>query len=124
MRIMMLLKGGGPLDGEVSMERDIKPGEAYSFLETVVMIAGATSGYRYNIGHHFHVPSPGWLTRTVVRQANESGVMDSFEYVITDRVEHDDELLLGATFVGQRPDKAEGERAGGKGGAGGGGEAG
>jgi hypothetical protein len=105
MRIMIEFKGG-PLDGSAALEREITAGDTSSFLEMVVMIVGATSGYRYNIGHHFHVPSPGWLARTVVRRAPESGVFDSFEYEITGRLEADNELLVEATFVGQRPDKA------------------
>jgi hypothetical protein len=66
MRIMIDFKGG-PLDGSASLEREITAGEAYSFLEMVVMMVGVTSSFRYNIGHRFHVPSPGWLARTVVR---------------------------------------------------------
>jgi hypothetical protein len=95
---------GGPLDGSASLEREIKAGESYSFLEMVIMVVGATSGYRYNIGHHFHVPSLGLLTRTVVRRAKDARVFDSFEYEIIDRLESEDELLLVAKFICQRPD--------------------
>ena len=103
---------GGPLDGSASLEREIRAGESCSYLEWVVMMVGATSGYRYNIGHHFHVPSPGWLARTIVRQEKESGVIDSFEYEITERLESDNELLLVAKFIGQRPGNGSGENAG------------
>ncbi len=105
MRIMIDFKGGGIMDGSVCLDREIKLGEMYSFTEMVVVIAGVSTGYTYNVGHHFHVPSPGRLARTVVRQAHETGLSDSYEYEITDRVEGDNELLLVAEFVGQRPDK-------------------
>src|SRR4051794_2194193 len=106
MKITMDFRGGGPLDGSVSLDREIKAGETYSHLEMVVIIAGATSGYRYNVGHHFFVPSPGWLGRTAVRRPQESGLPPSFEYEITGRLEGDQELLVEATFAGQRPDQA------------------
>jgi hypothetical protein len=107
MRIMVDFKGGGPLDGPASLEREIKAGDSLSYLEWVIMAIGATSGYKFNIGHHFHVPSPGWLARTVVHRPPPPGVFPSFEYKIVDRVEAPDELLLVAEFVGPRPALAE-----------------
>jgi hypothetical protein len=106
MRIMIDFKGG-PLDGSASLEREIKAGDSLNYLEMVIMTMGATSGYKFNIGHHFHVPSPGWLAHTVVHRPTPPGVFPCFEYVIVDRVEAPDELLVVAKFVGPRPDPAE-----------------
>ena len=103
MRIMMDFKGG-PLDGSMSLEREIKAGESITFEEFVVTLAGATSGYQFKLGHRFQFPSPGWMVRTVVREKGRS-VMDTFEYEIVDRLEADGDLIVVAKFVGQRPDQ-------------------
>jgi hypothetical protein len=103
MKIMMDFKGG-LCDGTFTLDREIKAGESYNFAEWIISIVGVTSNYRYNVGHHFHVPSPGWLARTVVRQPTPHGVSDTFEYEIVDRLEHDDELIVVAKYIGQRPD--------------------
>jgi hypothetical protein len=102
---------GGPMDGSASVDREINAGDSLSFREFVVMIVGVTSNYRYNKGHHFHIPSPGWLARTVVREASGFGVQHTFEYEIVDRLEGNDELLVVAQFVRQWPDRADADHA-------------
>lgn len=103
MRIMVDFKGG-PLDGPALLEREIKAGDSITFLEMVIMTMGTTSGFQYNKGHHFTIPSPGWLTRTVVHRSRTEGKIQGFKYVIVEREEAPDELLLVAHFVPPAPE--------------------
>jgi len=101
---------GGPLDGAVTLDREVTAGERYSLQEMAIIIAGVTSGEQYNVGHRFQIPSLGRLTRTVVRQTDQLPPPprnnDSFEYEITNRVEDEDLLLVQCRFVGQIPKTA------------------
>lgn len=122
MKIMIDFNGGGPLDGSHFLDRELefKAGEPMTFREFVVLSMGVTSGFRFNIGHRFSVPSPGWFDRTVHRPQqgqHSSGDFPRFEYVITQREAANDELLLVAQFIGQMPtaEKAPPEKAGGEG---------
>jgi hypothetical protein len=84
MKIMVDLHGG-PLDGSVSLEWEIKVGESYDYLEMAVWLLGVTSGFKYNVGHRFSYPSLGWLNRSVVRKKADPRIQESFDYEITQR---------------------------------------
>jgi hypothetical protein len=92
---------GGLVDGAATLERDITPGEQMLFQEWIVMTVGVTSNFQYNVGHHFQVPSPGWLARYVVRPGGQSEI-PTFEYEIIESLREDHQILVRARFVGQR----------------------
>jgi hypothetical protein len=94
MKIMMDFHGG-PLDGSVNVERELKGGESISFMEMAVIIAGVTSNFQYNVGHRFGFPSPGWLARTVVHRDGPPAIV----YEITQREQDGDELIVVVKLV-------------------------
>jgi hypothetical protein len=102
-KITMLFKGGPWDGGSASLERDLQIGDKVSAPQLAIRFAGTTSGSRFNVGHRFPVPSPGWMLGTVVRRELPPGVFDSFEYAITDQLEVDGEMLVEAKYIGQRP---------------------
>lgn len=98
---------GGPLDGSASLEREVAAGESMTFTEMVVMMAAGSTSYHFDVGQRFAIPSPGWLTRTVVRQDRQCGLLTTFTYEITDRLEGDGELMVVAKYIGQNPSVSE-----------------
>jgi hypothetical protein len=105
MKITMDLYGGSPYDGQVTLEEEIDSSRRYNLMELIVIIAGASTGYRYNVRHHFLVPSSGWIDRTVVRPPTMPGAPASYEYMIVERLEEGDTLLLTVKYLGQKPDR-------------------
>jgi hypothetical protein len=104
MGIMMDFMGGGPIDGSAYLDREPALDEKFNLREMAIVLAGITSGNKFNVGHRFSVPSESCLRRTVIRRTHEKGVPTNwYVYEITERRQQGEELIVRAKFIGQSP---------------------
>lgn len=93
----------GPLDGQVTIDRDIIAGQSYGFLELAVMLMGSTCQWQFNPGHRFRIPSPGWLGReSLVLRQQPTITFPSHEYEIVESLTADGDVIVRAKYLGHR----------------------